>query len=230
VSSNGTGSPVLVYDLLTTSTNFEGFCLELRFIYGMSQRMTRIDHSQPSAATDFVAESEELVQQYYAYLHRLAFSILDDDQEADDAAQESLLRALKNLDRLQAETNMKSWLSIITVNIARDMLRRRAARQRLNNLLVWGGILPSHQESPEKAVITSESRSLLWQAVSELDEKHRLPVLLRYLHDLNINEIARALGTNEGTIHSRLHYAIRKLQARLGDALQPAAFDSPERG
>lgn len=174
--------------------------------------------------------SEILIQQHYASLHRLAFSILGDEAEADDAAQETLLRALQHLERIPAETQMKSWLSVITINIARDHLRRRASRQRLYNLMAWAGFGASQPASPEKTYLEGESRSQLWQAVNHLDEKHRLPVILRYVHAMPVAEIARALETSEGTIHSRLHYAIHKLQDSLDDTLQPAALDIPERG
>ncbi len=196
----------------------------------MTHRTSNIERSGRTASAGDPAMIEALIQQYYAYLHRLAFSILGDDQEADDAAQESILRALQNLDRLQAETKMKSWLSIITVNIAHDLLRRRAARQRLQTLLGWSGLFPNRQESPEKTVLETETRTQLWQAVNDLDEKHRFPVILRFVHGMAVSEIAQALEVNEGTVHSRLHYAIRKLQASLSSSLTPAAFDLMERG
>ena len=60
--------------------------------------------------------------------------------------------------------------------------------------------------------------SALWSAVNALDEKHRLPVLLRYANGYAVREIAAMLRIPEGTVHSRLHHACRKLAAALGSA------------
>ena len=76
--------------------------------------------------------------------------------------------------------------------------------------------------SPEEAAAQNEAHRQLWQAVDSLDEKHRLPVILRYVHELTVAEIAASLGTNEGTIHSRLHYARKALLDRLGPGHEEA--------
>ena len=71
--------------------------------------------------------------------------------------------------------------------------------------------------TPEDALVWNERQRSLKQAVDSLDERHRLPVLLRYVHGLSVPEIAQALDEKEGTIYSRLHYANRKLRDQLGD-------------
>jgi RNA polymerase sigma-70 factor (ECF subfamily) len=65
---------------------------------------------------------------------------------------------------------------------------------------------------------------MVWRAVQDLGEKHRLPVILRYYHDLPVAEIAGVLGISEGTVHSRLSIA----RDRLRGALQPAPAGHPE--
>lgn len=182
-----------------------------------------------SAPPNDPAVSEALVREYYGYLHRLAYSILGDRLEADDAAQVSLLRALQNLGKYQSGASLKGWLSTIVINVARDLLRRRAARRRLENLLGWSGIWPQKEEPPEHAYLKNEASTALWQAVASLDEKHRLPVVLRFVHGMPVSEIAAALRVSEGTVHSRLHYAVRKLQVRLDEAPNLAA-PHPKRG
>jgi RNA polymerase sigma-70 factor (ECF subfamily) len=120
---------------------------------------------------------------------------------------------------------LKSWLSTIVINVARDLLRRQAVRHRLENLLGWSGLFPQKQEAPEHTYLQQESSSALWQAVNSLDEKHRLPVVLRFVLGMAVGEIAAVLELSEGTIHSRLHYAVRKLQARLGSSLSQGPSD-----
>jgi RNA polymerase sigma-70 factor (ECF subfamily) len=152
------------------------------------------------------------VRDHYAYLERLCLSILEDEQEAQDAVQETMLRALLHQAKFQPGTSLKSWLTTIAVNLSRDMLRRRSARQRLQGVLHVVRLAPA---SPEEAVIGSERDRALWQLVRGLGEKHRLPLVLRYVHGLPVSEIAQILGLSEGTVHSRLHYATRKLQQRM---------------
>lgn len=161
--------------------------------------------------------AEMLVREYYSQLRRIAFSILCDPDEADDITLESLLNALHNLQNYRPGSNLKSWLAAITVNRARDQLRRRASRQRLHQALAWLRLEQTSPPSPEETAITNESRRTLWAAVQKLDEKHRLPILLKFVHELPVSEIARILGLPEGTVHSRLHYGIRKLQEELHD-------------
>jgi RNA polymerase sigma-70 factor (ECF subfamily) len=60
--------------------------------------------------------------------------------------------------------------------------------------------------------VQREANRQLWQAVDDLDDKHRLVVILRYVHDLSTAEIADALDISQGTVHSRLFYARRQLQ------------------
>jgi RNA polymerase sigma factor (sigma-70 family) len=92
-------------------------------------------------------------------------------------------------------------------------MRKRKARQTLYNTLQNLHLL-QRQPLPEDTYLQTESHDQLWSAVSQLDEKHRLPVILRYAHGLPAAEIAQILDLSEGTVHSRLHYARKKL---LGD-------------
>jgi len=71
------------------------------------------------------------------------------------------------------------------------------------------------QTSPEETVIQNEKDAALWKALQAMDEKHRLPLVLRYYHDLPIAEIAQILNINEGTIHSRLHVGRERLRLAL---------------
>jgi len=161
--------------------------------------------------------SEAILQEYYGPVYRLAYSILNDPDEAEDAAQITFIRAYQNMGRYQAGTNFRAWLFMITINSARDLLRRQKTRNGLQNIVQSIFHLEDQPESPENMALINERNRALWQAIQKLDDKHRLPILLRYMHGLPVREIATILKTNEGTIHSRLHYAVRKLQTLLND-------------
>jgi RNA polymerase sigma-70 factor (ECF subfamily) len=159
---------------------------------------------------------EHLVRDYYPYIRRLALSILDDSHEADDAAQDTFIAANHALSGFRAEAHIKTWLSAIAINVCRGRLRKRKVRLALQKSLNTLHILSNTPISIESITAGREADRQLWQAVDGLDDKHRFPVLLRYVHQMSIPEIAEVLKLNEGTVYSRLHYARFKLQARLG--------------
>ena len=157
---------------------------------------------------------ESFVQTYQQDVYRLALSILDDPSEADDATQESLLAALRALDSFHGASSLKTWLFSITVNICRTRLQKQKRRERLRQIL--SGILQATRTvSVEESTIENESDEALWSAVHTMDEKHRIPIVLRYYHDLSIAEIATILQIPEGTVHSRLNTARRLLHSAL---------------
>ncbi|MEW5869318.1 MAG: sigma-70 family RNA polymerase sigma factor [Chloroflexota bacterium] len=159
---------------------------------------------------------EGLVTAYYDYVHRLTLSILDDPGEAEDAAQEAFIAAERALPGYRGQATPKTWLTTIAVNFCRRRLRRRRGRAALQAALQAVHLLAAPEDGPEQTAIQDEARRELWQAVDALGEKHRLPLILRYVHELSVPEIAASLGLNEGTVHSRLHYARQKLATELG--------------
>ena len=172
-----------------------------------SQSIQTTSHDQTASA-----DVETLVYTYYDGVYRLALSILNDAAEAQDATQETFISAAESLSEFRGEAQLKTWLLAIAVNECRDALRRRRRRQRLKGALRKVQSLWSHNTSPEDEAARTEDRDRLFQAVASLPQKQRLPILLRYVHDLSGPEIARVLGVSEGTVYSRLHYARRQLR------------------
>jgi len=158
------------------------------------------------------AAIEQLVQTYQADLYRLTLSILADPDEASDAVQETFLAALRALATFRGEAAFKTWLFSIAINLCRTRLARRRTRGRLQNILQ---ILQPSAPALEEKVIQTEKESGLRQLVNNLDEKHRLPIILRYYHNLPIGEIAALLRLPIGTVHSRLNTARERLRATL---------------
>jgi RNA polymerase sigma-70 factor, ECF subfamily len=185
--------------------------------------MARIDDMIRQMAPDDPRLSEALVSEYFNFVYHLGCSILGDPGEADDAAQETFIRALRCLTRYQPGTNFKAWLARIAVNICRSRQRKARTRQMLQDALQlrWR-LQPPKEQNPEEAVLFSEGQRGLRQAVEALPDKFRIPVLLRYVHGMSVPEIAEVLGAPEGTLYSRLHYAHRQLRQRLS----PSLFES----
>ncbi len=160
---------------------------------------------------------EAMVVLHGAGIYRLACSILEDADEAEDAVQHALLAAALNLARYKPGTNFKAWLYTITINQCRGALRKRLARQALARL-AGSCRLAAFSEMPglEEAAQQNEEARLLWSAVNGLKEKYRLVILLRFKQGLSIEEIAQILSIPPKTVYNRLYSAYGMLRMQLG--------------
>jgi RNA polymerase sigma-70 factor (ECF subfamily) len=159
---------------------------------------------------------QALVQSHQAAVYRLAFSILEDPAEAEEATQDAFISALNALGSYRGDAQFKSWLFSITINLCRQRLKKRKAKElllgRIQSLFRLKGEGPAH---PEEVIIQREAKTALWSAVEALGEKHRLPLILYYQHELSVAEIAEVLGLRLGTVLSRLYTARERLRAAL---------------
>jgi RNA polymerase sigma-70 factor (ECF subfamily) len=169
----------------------------------------------------------ELVQRYERDAFNLAYRMLNNRGEAEDAAQEAFLRAYANLARYDQERSFKTWLLSITSNHCIDRLRRRR--------LTWLSLeepLPPHPAltsdlpGPEEATLNNERNVFVQELLDELSPDYRLAVVLRYWYDLSYAEIADMLETTESAIKSRLFRArqalANQLESRPVPVLDPA--------
>jgi len=177
--------------------------------------MTRINRTSQQEAVNLELSIEQLVGKYYPYILRLAYSILDDLHDAEDAAQESFVAAHRSIKGFRDEADPKTWLTAIAVNVCRTRLRKRKVRHTLMVTLQSLHLIKPSPPTPEQAAIQNEVDQSIWKAVDTLDEKYRIPVILHYVHELNVPDIALILHLRQGTVHSRLHYARRKLHSQL---------------
>ncbi len=159
---------------------------------------------------------EVFVRQHETDVFRLTLSILQDPSEAHEATQDTFIAALKVLSKYQEKSSLQAWLFTIAVNASRSRLRKRKVLEKLRNALtVVFQFETQKQPTLEESVIQNEKETAIWNALNELDEKHRMVMVLRYFQDLSSREIAEILSLSEGTVHSRLHTA----RERLRDAL-----------
>jgi RNA polymerase sigma-70 factor (ECF subfamily) len=165
---------------------------------------------------------ERLVKEYQPPVYRLAYTILEDGPEAEEAAQDVFVAALKALSTYRRESSLTTWLYAITVNVCRDRLRARRTRERLAQALQFlAHVGDRHHASAEDEALRGEGEVAVRTAVNALGEKHRLPVILRYYHGCSVAEVAEILKLNEGTVCSRLATAREQLRVRLRPQLRP---------
>lgn len=154
---------------------------------------------------------EELVELYKDKIFHLAYRMLSNKQEAEDAVQETFLRVYTNLHRYDENQKFSTWIFRIGTNLCIDKLRRRKNTYSLDAELPDGegndfyAMLPSDEDTPEKQIIVSETQELIRKAIGSLPEKYKSVVILRYLHDMSLQEIGDVLDMPVTTVKTRVH-------------------------
>jgi RNA polymerase sigma-70 factor (ECF subfamily) len=134
--------------------------------------------------------------------------------DAEDAAQEAIVKAFRALGRFRADAPFRPWLLAIVANEARN--RRRSSRRR-ESLALRAAAENSPPDtgaasSPDRALLAAELRAQLLEAVERLPDDQRVVVFCRYFLDLSEEETARVLGIRRGTVKSRLSRALDRLR------------------
>lgn len=143
----------------------------------------------------------------------LAYLILGQRAEAEDATHDAFLMAWRKWSTLRDHELFERWFDRILVNTCRNRLRH-AARRRTQDLS------PELDVRASDAYAPTHDRAQLWPALARLAPDQRVVVALRFYRDLSIDQIAAALGVPSGTVKSRLHRGLRELRAGL-DANDP---------
>jgi RNA polymerase sigma-70 factor (ECF subfamily) len=159
------------------------------------------------------AAFDELYAAHAAAIYRLGWAMLRQTDLAEDAVQETFLRAHKAMHRFDPErASFGTWLYQIALNYCRSYLRRK---QFFTVPWLSDGTdsppLPDDRPGPERHALRHEYQQILWQAVQKLSATLREVVILHYYLEIPAVEIAQMLGCPEGTIYSRLHNARHRL-------------------
>ena len=155
----------------------------------------------------------QMVETHQTPLMRLCYLYLHDVQLAEDAVQETFIKAVRTLDKFRGEASMKTWLTSIAMRTCCDM--RRSFWFRRMDRRVTPEMLPDPVQSP------LEEETALTVAVMNLPQKEREVILLYYYQDMNVNEIARTLGVTQPTVSYRLKRAREKLRQELEGREEP---------
>jgi RNA polymerase sigma factor (sigma-70 family) len=183
---------------------------------GVESTPDREAHLIERARHGDVPAFEELVRMHQDVAFRTAWVASGGVDDAEDAAQEGFMKAFAALPRFRPGAPFRPWLLTIVANEARNR-RRSASRREALALRVPDVDIGSGTEasSPEVAVLASERRQTLLDALSRLSDADREVVSLRYLLELSEAETAAALGVAVGTAKSRLSRALNRLAAQM---------------
>ncbi len=167
----------------------------------------------------------QLVEAYQVPVYRLCYRMLGGNvHDAEDAAQETFLRAYKALRRYDSKRSFATWLLSIAAHHCIDITRKR--RMRLVSLETFTGqILPDSNPLPEKVVFQNERQREVQALLSALSPTDRAAVVLYYWYDYSYQEIAEALSLTVSAVKSRLHRA----RKRLAEAWQENRQEHPFR-
>jgi RNA polymerase sigma-70 factor (ECF subfamily) len=153
-----------------------------------------------------------LLRRYNGRVYRVARSIVRDDAEAEDIAQETWVRAYSNLARFVGAASFSTWISKIAAHEAFLRLRRRARASALPFRL------PAREPAadPERGVFGNELRRVIEKALDDLPPQHRSVFVLRCIDRLSVSETADVLGLSRDVVKARLHRARGMLQRSVG--------------
>jgi RNA polymerase sigma factor (sigma-70 family) len=177
------------------------------------------------AAEGDEAAFEVLVLRHQRPVYNLAWRLLGDRDDAEDAVQEAFLRAWRALPRFRGDASFRTWLTGIAINVCRNRLAGAAARRRRATVSLVRRDAASGEEGivepvdpapgPEAVTGARESRAALERALAELSPEHREIILLREMSGLEYEELASVLGCALGTVKSRIARARGALRRAL---------------
>ena len=161
---------------------------------------------------------EQLVQQYERKVYITAHRLMGIDADAMDASQEVFIRVYRFLDTFNAESSFSTWLYRITINVCKDMLRRRAVRAELPLELedeengTFVNEISDSTYDPVEIYERAELRQVIRTGIDALPETYKQIILLRDIAGLSYEEIADTLQIEIGTVKSRLSRARERLR------------------
>jgi len=162
--------------------------------------------------------TEELFRRHWAVAHRVAFRLLGHEQDAQDATQESLIKALAHLGDFDGRSGFRTWLLRIVTNAAFDSGRKRKRRPSLGLGSPDGatdGFEPSTVDDPTHELRRQDLRRTLDAALNRISPKQRQTFVLFAEGGMTYEEIAAIQDVPIGTVMSRIYYARTKLQSYL---------------
>lgn len=188
---------------------------------------TGIQNEAATIARILAGEKElfhDLIRPYERMVYLTVFSMLKNETEAEDAAQDAIINAYRHLQSFRADSRFSTWLVTIAINQARQKLRRdkKVAFESVEETIEEseGGdytpaFLTDWREIPLEALERKELREALQEAVAELPDKYRQVFSLRDIQGLNIRETSEALNMKPGLVKIRLRRARIMLQKTL---------------
>ncbi len=166
----------------------------------------------------------QIVDAFQQPVYNLCYRMLGDRAEAEDAAQETFLRAYTKLDTFNPKRRFSSWLLSIASHYCIDRLRKKRYQ-----LVSWDDLppwrwLPDNEPQPEQVALRHEADQTLYGLLDTLPAEYRAATILRYWYDMSYDEIAESMDTTVSAIKSRLFRA-RQMLAQAAQEVEDEPYD-----
>jgi RNA polymerase sigma-70 factor (ECF subfamily) len=192
-----------------------------------------VDRLSDEALVDLILKGEKtafgvLIKRYEKQIYSLAYRLTNNKDDAQDFAQEAFLKIYNNLDKYDKGRPFFPWMYKVASNVCYSELRQskpQANEVPLEKVIEFSPLIPDKSTHPEEYSQTREVQRLVKQAVAELPEKYRVPLVLKYLEDMSYKEISEIMEIPVSTIETRLYRGRALLQKRLSVTLERGERD-----
>jgi RNA polymerase sigma-70 factor (ECF subfamily) len=172
---------------------------------------------EQALSSEVMSDFDAVVGEYRPRIFRFILASLRDRESAENLTQECLVKAYKAREQFRGAASIPTWLLQIAANLVRDhesggrlKFWRRALRADLTDVM---DVIPDGQLSPESIVSRKQEVEAIWRVAAKLSERQRTVLLLRFVEDLNLLEIAEVTGMKLGTVKTHLFRALESVRA-----------------
>jgi RNA polymerase sigma-70 factor (ECF subfamily) len=165
-----------------------------------------------------IQELEQCIALYGKDIYSFCRHLTREKESADDLYQDTFLEAMKKITAIRYGENPKSYLLSIALRIWKNRVRKMAWRNRIAPTGCADSLtehLAAEEIDVEEQLMEEEERRQLWRAINNLPDKLRIPLLLYYMEEQSVSEIARMLSLPQGTVKSRLYQARKLIKKEL---------------
>jgi RNA polymerase sigma-70 factor (ECF subfamily) len=169
---------------------------------------------------------EVIIRRYNQRLYRVARSIVQDQEEAEDIVQDTYTRAFEHLSQFEGRALLSTWLIRIAVNEARSRMKERSRYRPIDPMASTTPELARTFQTPENDRLASETRVILENAIDELPAAYRSVFVMRSLEEMSIAETSHCLEISEETVKIRMLRARRMLRQTLHEKFHAASVEA----
>jgi RNA polymerase sigma-70 factor (ECF subfamily) len=170
-------------------------------------------------SSEVMSDFDGLVNEYRPRIFRFILASLRNRESAENLTQECFVKAYKAREQFRGTASVPTWLLQIAANLVRDhessgrlKFGRRALKVDLTDVM---DVIPDRQLSPESMLSVKQEVESIWRAAAKLPERQRTVLLLRFVEDLNLLEIAEVTGLKLGTVKTHLFRALESVRRAL---------------
>jgi RNA polymerase sigma-70 factor (ECF subfamily) len=195
---------------------------------GLADHQVKYDSKTDDAQCSVLFEC--LVDEHYRHIYNFIYHMVQNEQDAADLTQETFIRIYRALPKMRKHGALPAWIRRIALNLCFDHLRKRNSNPTPLSLDIdpdddnYQGAplqIADPSDEPDKIFDKEEGSRILRRTIGNLPDEYRTVILLHYLEEQRIEEIAELLQEPEGTIKSRLSRARKELHRRLAPYFEP---------